>query len=255
MNKFGVLAGKIAIVILLIIPLSVWSGCKHKKPRKGTCFMDNYQGPTVTISGKIIFPNYNGERFRISAIKPLVQRPQDTVSSMQVFRPGEYSIKVPQDIGDVNIRVIALKPGQNFNDGTRPEEGRYENNPLKVGRYDIKGIDITVKRHHILLMDNYQGPTVTISGKIIFPNYNGERFRIGARSHPSKFPEDIALEEIYHPGGYFLKVPQNIGDVYIRGMFLRPGELRTAKYSTKEYNEGRPIKVETSDIRGVDIRF
>ncbi|MDO8489570.1 MAG: hypothetical protein Q7S42_05635 [Candidatus Omnitrophota bacterium] len=100
-----------------------------------------------------------------------------------------------------------------------------------------------------------QGPTVTISGKITFPGYKeGQRIFIGAKSSSSEGPPDIAHAIIAQPGDYSLKVPQNIGNAYIRVAVLQPGEMIISSKSLRQkYDEGRPIEVGAFDISGLDI--
>ncbi len=102
----------------------------------------------------------------------------------------------------------------------------------------------------------YQGPTVTISGRIDFPGYKEGllRIRISAKSFPGEGRADIAYVDIPRPGEYSLKVPQNIGNVYISALILELVETVPRKGVSlgTQYN-GNPIKVNTEDISGVNI--
>ncbi len=114
-----------------------------------------------------------------------------------------------------------------------------------------------------LIMDTYKGVTVTVSGKIDYPGYKaGERIVISVRSHPVSQPPagrsdmlpDIALMTISHPGNYSLKVPQNIGDIYMTARVIPIGENIPNKNAPKaKYSGGLPIKVGTKDISGIDM--
>lgn len=112
----------------------------------------------------------------------------------------------------------------------------------------------SVKKGSQLLMSTYQGLTVTISGKIDFPGYKkGQYIKVNAKSFPGKGLADIAFVDIPQPGAYSLKVPQNIGDVYITAVILEPGEKNPSKDSLRGKHKDNPLKIGQSDIKGVDI--
>ncbi len=96
--------------------------------------------------------------------------------------------------------------------------------------------------------------SVTISGKVDFPSYKeGQRIRIMAQSSPGAKLPDIAFVDISQPGEYSLKVPQNVGDIYIAAVVLEPGETTPHKDSLKQIYDKNPIGVKTEDISGADI--
>lgn len=105
------------------------------------------------------------------------------------------------------------------------------------------------------LMDTYQGPTVTISGKLIFPAYKqGQQIKIVVKALPAKGKETtlIAVADLSQPGDYSLKVPSNFGEIYINMVVLEPVKQAPDAYMPIA-RLGKFLKVGSSDIKGVDI--
>lgn len=244
---------KILIAIFLTMPLAL-SGCGQggiEKDKKVFLFMDKYHGPTVTLSGMVVFPDYAGGAITIFASRRY-SGPPDIILA-EIPSPGKYSVKVPKDLGDIHLRARSFAPGEKPNRSITGASGRYRNNPLKIGSIDIKGVDIVITQTSFLIMDFYLGPTVTVSGKVIFPDYKSGEIAISFSSK-NQTPTDIALLIIPRPGEYTIKVPKNFGDVYLQAKsFNSTGETplnsRVARYKQN------PLKVSRYDIKGIDVVF
>lgn len=244
---------ELLITALLITPL-VLSGCEQGrilKDKKVPLSMDKYRGPTVTLSGRAICPDHESSAITIFASRRY-RGPADIILA-EIPTPGEYSVKIPKDLGDIHIRAVSLVPGakSNISRGIIGFSGRYKNNPLKISSVDIKGVDLVITKRPFLLMDFYPGPTVEISGEIIFPRYEGGEIVISVSSK-SRGPTDIAVQIIPQPGKYFLKVPRNFGNIYLRAKSLNSIEGRQLNKLVGRY-EQNPLKVGASDINGIDI--
>lgn len=213
-----------------------------------------FSGPSVTISGKVIYPEYKeGQQIRISASSSAKRGPAD-IAFAELSFPGEYSLEVPKDYGDLYIWVTTLQPGEKMpRKDTLQPSGSYRNNPLKIGSVDIKGVDLVFKTRSFLLMDFYPGPTVTISGKVIFADYKSGMIAISVSSQ-SQVSTDIDLMVIPGPGEYALKVPKNFGDIYLWATNLKLGEKTPLNRPMGKYRQN-PLRVGRYDIQGIDIVF
>jgi len=96
--------------------------------------------------------------------------------------------------------------------------------------------------------------TVTISGEIIFEDYEKDPIIVSAASEGHMGPPDIASVEIPKPGKYALKVPANAGNINLSTMNKRLKDRPMPDTPVGEYEEN-PLKVGSSDIGGVDIRI
>jgi hypothetical protein len=115
-----------------------------------------------------------------------------------------------------------------------------------------------------VIMSVYKGPTVTISGSIILKDYNKGLIEIKVFAKKLKMDKSrtgqfiIASEQIPKPGFYEIRIPQNIGDVYIIARELDTegalGTSRSGALCMGEYT-GNPLRVDSQDITGVDIEI
>jgi hypothetical protein len=115
-------------------------------------FMAAYDGPTLVISGKILYEKYeNG----FIAIKVLVSEPETVfsrtlcpfvIAEENIPSPGFYKIRVPKKIGRVDIVAVNLDPEKKskiFKELPRVlGRGCYKGNPLEVKSQKIEGVDI-----------------------------------------------------------------------------------------------------------------
>jgi hypothetical protein len=224
-------------------------------PDVASTLMDTYQGPTVTVSGRIIFPGYRQGQLIHIVVAPLPSGDVALASplvTLYLEEPGEYSLSLPRNAGNVKFRASVFEAGMY---GSVAKGGLAE--PLKVGDRDLDGVDITIlpKGGQSLLMRSYQGPTVRVSGRVIYPGYReGQQVRIVARSFPEEAPADIEILDLSRPGEFSLQVPRYMGELYLGAVVLQPGETRPGPDNLRKlYNQGRPVKVNASDIQGVDI--
>ncbi len=241
---------RISIVILLAVSLGGY-GCEQKKlnkENKTVLFMDNYRGPTVTVSGQVLSPGYE-----TGAIKIFASRKHCGPAGIAVTRiphSGEYSLKVPKDFGDVYIvaTIRRLKSGESPKGNKRRPYGRF----LKIGSFDIKSIDLDMNTRPFPLMDFYLGPTVTISGKVIFPDYKSGPIVISISGKTQNLA-NINLRVLPAPGEFSLKAPKNFGDLNLQATNPNPDE-KTALNKNGKYRQNH-LRVSHYDIRGIDIVF
>jgi len=106
--------------------------------------MDTYQGPTVSISGKVIFPDYKeGQHIRI-LLKSFAYARGADIANIAMPGPGDYSAKVPQNFGDIYISATVLQPGEEFPSSNNLDIEYNQGEPVKVGTSDIPDIDIAL---------------------------------------------------------------------------------------------------------------
>lgn len=252
MKTLTVSVSGLAIVVLLMVALGA-IGCSRKieKGEKTALLMDKYQGPTVTVSGKVLLPDYKSGTITISASHNYYGFPDIALTVIPC--PGEYSLRVPKNFGNIYIRARSFQPGERPNRDVIGPSGRYSNNPLKIGSFDIKGVDLVITPRSLLLMDFYPGPTVTISGKVIFSDYESGPIAISVSSKTQTSP-DIAITVIPGPGEYALRVPKNFGDMYLWAMNLVTDEKAYLNRPMGKYKQN-PLRVGRYDIQGIDIVF
>ena len=101
------------------------------------------------------------------------------------------------------------------------------------------------------VMDTYKGSTIKISGKVIFPYYNGGIIRISVRSknYYHGGPPDIASTYIRKPGAYSLFVPIDYGEVILRATYWESVDSKSPQYSSAD----TPLTINKFDREGVDL--
>lgn len=207
---------------------------------------------TVTISGEIIFDEYTNGPIIIMARTERFQSTSPDISYTKILKPGPYTFKVPKNTGNIYIEAMNIQEGQDPTPLT--PRGVYEKNPIKIDfQNNIEGVDMKLAKELSILMETYNGPTVTITGEIIFNDYESGPIIIMARTPLSKggMP-DIAYTELSGPGRYVLKVPENFGYLYIEAVNpkTREGSIRFVPFA--KYPEN-PIEVGSLNIEDVDI--
>ncbi|MFA6357367.1 MAG: hypothetical protein WCY09_01675 [Candidatus Omnitrophota bacterium] len=198
--------------------------------------MTDYQGETASIKGKIIFAGYKGGPIIINATSNKGGLPD--VNSVTLSAPGEYDLKVPVNTGTIYITAVN---GDENTRGSQKAIGSY-GKPLVVGSAGIEGVDIKLYEDISSGINNYS--TVTISGRVIFDNYASGTIFIGAGQVEFERP-NLNVMEVSAPGEYTLKVPKNIGPVYVTA---------TTGDTIAAY-KNNPILVGDTDLSGVDITF
>jgi len=112
--------------------------------------------------------------------------------------------------------------------------------------------DKRIARPFSKLMDTYNGPTVTVSGEVIFDSYKDGTISIFARTEDRARPPDIAILTIPKPGKYILKVPKDFGNIYIGAINTKKG-LEPEPDDLRDEYVNNPVKIGSSDIDKVDI--
>lgn len=248
----------ISVALLLFILAAFLGGealAQEERVSAPRPVMEDYDGPAVTLSGRVIYPDYTpGQRITVTVKNSPSASIRDTqFARINLSGPGDYSIRVPQNLKDVYIIATVLKEGGMGFGENDYKWGIYSDSPMAVESSDIGDLDIIISRGY--LMPTYQGPTVNISGKIDFPGFReGWKLLMTLRSSNYIGPPDIAAVDISGPGDYSVKVPPDIGNIYIRVVAFDP-----AKSDLRENIMGlglyvnNPVRVAGSDIEGIDI--
>jgi hypothetical protein len=254
---------EIFTLFILFVFISSFIRCTTQAQDRKSTLMDTYQGTTVTISGKVVFPAYE-QNYQVKIVVETL--PTETENSTLVAiedlpQPGDYSVEVPKNQGDIYLKVGLLVPAEQSPTGYRPVKkfaraDRY----LKVGSFNIRGVDFTIKEgeRSTPLMDTYQGPTVTISGKVVFSDYKQDQLiKMIIETSPPGAEESVlvAREDLPQPGDYSVEVPKNQGDIYLKIRVMEPAEEDPTGYRpvVKFARLDRYLKVGSFNIRGVDF--
>ena len=141
----GLMLSVIVVCLVFVFAIAPINILIAQKP---PMMMDDYKGPIVTISGKV-FGGLDYEKIEEGSIVILAKivsegesiREALTVAGTRISEPGEYSIVLPKDFGNIHIVAIQLK-------GETPQmlRGTYQANPIKIGSSDIQGVDITLRK-------------------------------------------------------------------------------------------------------------
>ncbi|MDD4894840.1 MAG: hypothetical protein PHW54_05960 [Candidatus Omnitrophica bacterium] len=223
-------------------------------------FVNNYSiaqeetgSSSVTISGKVYCRNCRGgQQIKISA-RASMGRDASDIASVEIPGPGEYSLKIPKNAGDVYLIAAILLPQGKSSARDGATLGTHDGG-VKVKESDITGVDITIAGYKPATMATYKGPTVNIYGKIIYPEFKeGQQIMISVKSSSRPGPPDIAVLNLPSPGDYSLRVPQNAGDVYIQAIIMWPDQRIFSKNNVTLRYRMNPLRIEDRNIMGVDI--
>jgi len=211
----------------------------------------------IKVQGRVYYDVYKKEDIIIYWRRDLTRgTPVPGNRPLVVKRiPGAYSIYIPKDIAGFYIcaRGNIVK-------------GRDKNHSVAYFISDFITVDpkketiytyIYLKKRKVL-MDDYAGKTVKISGKVSQANYTRGFISIAVET-PQNYkkvflPPDIAQKFIPRTGDYDIKVPAGIGRVYIHALNYpdkdcygdMPGVV-SASY------KNNPVDIGNFDIEGVDI--
>lgn len=114
--------------------------------------MLTYQGPTVIISGTIIYGDYKSEADSVVSLRARSKKDTNRadIARSIIPGPGAYSLKVPKDFGEVYVDAVVVKRGRGRRRAfpLRPDSprGDYPHNPVKVGSSDIQNVDIRIQK-------------------------------------------------------------------------------------------------------------
>jgi hypothetical protein len=101
------------------------------------------------------------------------------------------------------------------------------------------------------IMNTYKGPTVKVSGRIIFNEHKDELITISLRSrnfYPVGSP-DIAIIKLNEPGEYSISAPLGVGELILRASIWLPGDSKKPEYCSNDIN----IRAGKFDIDDMDI--
>lgn len=109
--------------------------------------MDDYQGETIKLSGKILSAQYKNGKIVVCIYSPehfkKIRLPPD-IARVSLGKPGDFSVKVPLDIGKVCIIAINIPEGVSSGNSPLCPRAAYISNPVIVKDKDINGINITI---------------------------------------------------------------------------------------------------------------
>ncbi len=102
------------------------------------------------------------------------------------------------------------------------------------------------------LMANYRGPTVTISGNVGFEGFEEGIIVVSVRDYEYK---DIAAVFLSNPGDFSLKVPLNIGNIFIEALNIQKQNLgrNLPEQVPHGFYPHNPLLIGTSDVKGINI--
>lgn len=237
-------------------------------PTPRNTFMSSYRGPTVTVSGKIDFEfwfeNPKGLIYIIARSEDAYKKNSyPDIEIKAISTVGEYTIKLPKNIGKIYIETVAMKEGDvHLKPVIDSPVGTYIHNPINIGSQDVKDVNISLLKSKASLMSTYNGPTVSISGRVYFDNYEKDVIWIIARSevgYRRDFYPDMIATVIPRPGRYSLKLPKNIDKVYIEAANVPEAQTHgdhppagDAPYGAYSKN---PLMVKDFPIKNIDIKL
>jgi len=182
---------------------------------------------------------------------------------MRAINGPDFSYKVPADSGLIRINLgyrISSDSAEDANRvlGAKSIPVRVEASDINLGRVILDSPDMQP------YMDTYYGRTVTLSGNISMKDYTYGVFDIyvsgGAGHNPEAPKPDILFEGPFlSPAAFEVKVPSEIGEVYITGVYhplledfeSRAGCMPGVRYSASS----EPVNVGDEDIPGLIILF
>jgi len=207
----------------------------------------------VKICGKVT-GGYNKDGLLYIALSKVVnniEAPElEFAVVSKIDSSGEYCIEAPMGIGNVNLTVFNPPDAASELIKYKVPFATYLGNPLHINDKDISGVDIVFKPHGKtpVLMEDYDGQTVSISGKVFMDDYKDGHIGITANADEPG-PPGINIVIIEKPGQYSFSIPKNFGEVYIAAFNIR--EDKSQSYS--EVYPKNPILVKDKNIKKIDI--
>jgi len=217
-------------------------------------FIRGSRAPYVSISGRVVYDQFvkgDIELYWTSILNiggPPDPRFQQGLTYLA--KPGPYRLKVPRNFG--NIYICAR------NKGSMHESFAYFiSEPISIGLEDLNRYDIVLKPNK-LLMDDYQGPTVKLSGEVSCRNCEKGKISVCVYSQDwygkVRLPPDIAKTSLKSPGDFSLEVPQGSGKICLLAVSIPEGEKSgNSPRSLQASYPDNPLTVTDKDINGLQI--
>jgi len=212
--------------------------------------------PHIVISGKVIYEEFKKgdiELYWTTVLNyggPPDPRFQHGLTYLP--EPGSYRFIIHKNYG--NIYICAR------NKGLMHESFAYFiSDAIKIGTNDMRGYNI-VLRQNKLLMDDYEGPTIRISGRVICSHCKKGIISICVYStdwyRKVRLPPDIAKVNLAMPGDFRLEVPKNFGKVCLVAVNIPEGEKsgNSPKCLQASYINN-PVVLKDVDINNIEITF
>lgn len=204
----------------------------------------------IRVKGEVTFGNYKKGHIAIMVRK---EKDAPPIYTKRIPRPGKYIIDLPKNLGLMYITAANLQEGAK-GITKRDPRGEFSGNPIHIADKGIAGVNIEIiqpkAQHH--LMNTYSGPTVNVSGRVIFGQYKEGEITIFARSEGfnNKEEVDISVARISSPGHYTIRVPKDYGKMKIGAVNVIKG-----KVSSKGNYANNPITIGSIDLKGIDIHI
>lgn len=219
----------------------------------------------VTISGIVVYDNFKKGCIQVFWVKEdgdLESGRPEIGESVILKEPGIFSIKVPKDVGSINIVINyydQFVDVSNINVKT-PKVAFISYGPVEIGSDNVELGDLRLEETKKPLMEDYNGLTVRITGKVLVDKYEKGLILIlveDEKSFKEKNPSKIAFKRLVSPGDYTIELPQGVGNVCVYALNVPtndPEEARGNMPGTRVgYYDGNPINIKSSDLGNIDI--
>lgn len=104
--------------------------------------MAGYRGETIVISGEVYMPHYEEGSIVVTLNDGYFGEPN--IASVNMDRPGKYSVKVPKNHGNIYIGAFNVLPGKS-RPGPGTPKGEYRGNPLNVKAENIYVVNFNIQ--------------------------------------------------------------------------------------------------------------
>ncbi len=117
------------------------------QPPPGGGFATN--GPTVSLSGTIVFPSYKNGKVRITGFNSdhaanTRSRP-DVIGMAEIAAPGPFTMTVPQNAGKIYLEASVDENGDG-RPGPLDPQGKADRFPVTAGTAPVTGLTVTLTR-------------------------------------------------------------------------------------------------------------
>jgi len=224
----------------------------------------------VLISGEVKFDDYKEGSILIIANSELNQQAHLSadIAFTEIPFPGKYCLAVPKNAGNVYIKALNIP--LRFKETSAQKRiisrpigpyswGYYPHNPVRVASAGLNGIDINIDQILPTLMSTYKGPTVTVSGKIIFDKYKEGKIMVLASKKDIRegVVQYVSVSYLPSPGEYAIQIPMGIGKVYISAVSTLPPAKGNFSYKELLYGfyPHNPMEIGRVDAKDININI
>lgn len=231
------------IFILLLVSISVTLG-----------YLWRHHRPYVIVSGEVTYDEFAKGEIEILWITKLnwggPPNPHFPQGVVYMPKPGRYKLRIPKKHDSVYICAR--------NKGNLHESFAYFiSDPIKIRGDDIRDYDIVLKTKKIL-MDEYKGQTITLSGKVFCRKPKKGIIEVCVYSldyyRKVRLPPDIAKVKLDALGDFSVDIPKNMGEICLMAVNIPEGEEsgNSIKCQRGSY-KNNPIIAGSADIENINI--